>query len=78
MNTLDKIKSILAEYAELPAVPITEDASLIEDLGLDSFLIVYFLTEVEDCFGIDIDESEFADITTIGDIMERIKKINKL
>ena len=44
-----------------------------EDLGLDSFLIVYFLTEVEDAFAIDIDESDFKYIHTVRDILEWIQ-----
>lgn len=62
---MDQIKAILEEYTD---APITESSELIKDLGLDSFLIVYFLTEVEDCFGINIDESEFVYVITVRDV----------
>ena len=66
---MDKIKAILEEYT---AVPVSGSSELIKDLGLDSFLIVYFLTEIEDCFGIDINESDFDSFITVADVWERI------
>ena len=47
---LVEIKDILSEYVEITR-PLTPADRLIDDLGLDSFLIVYFITEIEDCFG---------------------------
>ena len=44
---LVEIKDILSEYVEITR-PLTPDDRLIDDLGLDSFLIVYFITEIED------------------------------
>ena len=46
---------------------------LIDDLGLDSFLIVYFITEIEDCFEIDIPETDFIELVTVKDLCERIQ-----
>lgn len=68
---LEKIKEILKDYTD---APITEQSAIIDDLELDSFTMVYFLTEIEDGFGIDIDETEFTCFVTIGDVMERIRK----
>lgn len=68
---MERLKAILKTYTD---IPVTQDSRLIDDLGLDSFLIVYFLTEVEDCFGINIDESEFIDLVTVEDVLERILK----
>ena len=48
---LVEIKDILSEYIEITR-PLTPADRLIDDLGLDSFLIVYFITEIEDCFEI--------------------------
>ena len=67
---LDCLQEILSGYTD---GIVTEGARLEEDLGLDSFLVVYFLTEVEDTFAIDIDESDFKYIHTVRDILERIQ-----
>ena len=42
---LVEIKDILSEYIEITR-PLTPADRLIDDLGLDSFLIVYFITEI--------------------------------
>ncbi len=69
---LSQIKDILSEYVEIPH-PLTLDDRLIEDLGLDSFLIVYFITEIEDRFEIDIPETDFIELVTVKDLCERIQ-----
>lgn len=66
---MDKIKAILEKYTD---VPVTESSELIQDLGLDSFLIVYFLTEIEDYFKIDINESDFDGFVTVADVWEYV------
>lgn len=71
---LELLQEILRGYTD---EIVTEEAGLEEELGLDSFLTVYFLTEVEDAFEIDIDESEFKYIHTVQDILDRIREIKK-
>ena len=68
MNT---IETILKKYT---GAPVTESSKLIDDLGLDSFLIVYFLSEVEDAFGIDLGVSSFYEIVTVGDILDLVRQ----
>lgn len=70
---MDEIKKLLAEYVSIPA-DITESSRLIDDLGLDSFLIVYFLSEIEDRFHADIGEAEFESFVTVGDVLDRIRQ----
>ena len=41
---LDELSDILTDYTER-SVPLAPSSRLIEDLGLDSFLTVYFLTQ---------------------------------
>lgn len=70
---MDEIKKLLAEYITIPAV-ITESSRLIDDLGLDSFLIVYFLSEIDDKFHVNIGEAEFESFVTVGDVLDRIRR----
>ena len=70
---LVEIKDILSEYVEI-ARPLTPDDRLIDDLGLDSFLIVYFVTEIEDRFEIDIPETDFIELVTVKDLCDRIRQ----
>ena len=68
---MDMLKTILVQYT---TQPFTADSKLNDDLGIDSFYILHFLSEVEDFFHIRIDEMEYEDIVTVGDVMERIRE----
>ncbi len=68
---MDTLKTILEQYT---AKPFTANSRLNDDLGIDSFFILHFLSEVEDCFHIQIDEMEYEDIITVGDVIERIQE----
>lgn len=67
----DLLHTILSQYT---AESYTESSKLNDDLGIDSFFILHFLSEVEDVFHIQIDEMEYEDIVTVGDVMERIRE----
>ncbi len=71
---LDKIKEILAQYADVELDDVTEDSRLAEDLGLSSFSMMSMMGELEEAFGITVDEAELTEVATIGDVMEYIKK----
>lgn len=74
MEPLRVLQEILNEYTD---AAVTPSSSLIEDLGLDSFLIVYFLTQAEERLGFQIDEAEFETIVTIGDVLELAEKVKQ-
>ena len=67
----DLLHTILSQYT---TESYTESSKLNDDLGIDSFFILHFLSEVEDVFHIQIDEMEYEDIVTVGDVMERIRE----
>lgn len=67
----DLLHTILSQYT---TESYTESSKLNDDLGIDSFFILHFLSEVEDVFHIQIDEMEYEDIITVGDVMERIRE----
>ena len=70
---LDRLKEILAQYVEVDPEEITEDSRLVEDLGLSSFALMSLMGDVEEQFGITIDETELTDVHTIKDVMEYIE-----
>ena len=71
---LERIKEILAQYADVDIDEVTEESRLADDLGLSSFSMMSMMGEFEEVFDITVDESELADIVTIGDVLEYIKK----
>ena len=69
---VDVLKKILKAYTD---EEITPESRLIEDLGLDSFLVIYVLSEVEDAFDTRIED--YSSIVTVGDILDCIKMEGK-
>ena len=69
---MDVLKKILKAYTD---EEITPESRLIEDLGLDSFLVIYVLSEVEDAFDTRIED--YSSIVTVRDILDCIKMEGK-
>ena len=53
---------------------ITEDAHLVNDLGLSSVGILYVVIAIEEFFNIRFDDVGFADFKTIKDVVDYIEK----
>lgn len=70
----EKVIEILREISGCN--DITEETSLLDDLGLDSLELVALLVEIEDSFGIELEESDmdpFA-LANTSDVMELVLK----
>lgn len=74
---LEKIIDILAKYSEVDKSQINRDSSLAVDLGLTSLDVLRIVMDLEEEFGIEFDEDEIADLITISDLEEYIKKQNR-
>ena len=72
---LDKFRSIICNYVDIEPEKITEDSSLTDDLGLSSYDIMCVLGELEEEFGVTVDEAAIVDINTIGEAMNYIKSL---
>lgn len=70
---LEILGEILESYID---TPIEKDAFLIGDLGLDSFLIVYFISEVDDRFGVTIEMPEHVEYMTVQDVLDQLNQKN--
>lgn len=74
MEIKEKVEKIIWELS--PQDSINLDDKLQDDLGLDSLSMVMLLMEIEDEFGIEIDESDMNpyDLITVADAVDLIKK----
>lgn len=74
---LEKITKILVETANVDANLVTEEATLKEDLGIDSLDSVEIVIALESEFDITIEDEEIKTLTTVGDIVKLIEsKLN--
>ncbi len=72
-----KLKDVLQmamPSSEIDVNTLTEDANLINDLGLSSVGVLYIVIAIEEFFNIRFDDVGFADFKTIGDVVDYIEK----
>ena len=72
----EKIQNIIADVLNVDPETITMETTFIQDLGADSLDLFQIVMQIEDEFQIQIDDSAAEKITTVGDAVEEIKKIN--
>jgi len=72
-----KIREIIVNIAEdmdIDEDKVTDDAHLIEDLGLDSMALLEILAGIEKNFGVKIPEAEFPELTSINACVAKVEK----
>lgn len=70
-----KIKQILADKLRIDIAKITPEASLRDDLGMDSFGAVEVIFEIEDAFNINVPDEDAQNINTFKDMADAIVKL---
>ena len=76
MNTADiyaKVKAILAEHLNVDEALVDMDTAIRSDLVADESELINILLDLEEAFDLDIPDSDFDDIDTVGDIVEYVK-----
>lgn len=68
---LEKIKKIICEQLDLNGNDITEDTSF-QELGLDSLELFQVIIEIEDAFGVQIEDAE--SVKTVGEVVKFVQK----
>lgn len=74
MNVEKKVREILRELSNEKVI---ENSSWLQrDLALDSLSMVVLLIEIENVFGIELDESDMNpfDLNTVGNVIDMVKK----
>lgn len=78
MNTIDKVKKIIAEQLCISTDDIKDDANVVEDLGADSLDIVELLMTFEDEFNVSIPDEKLEELKTIPQIVKVIDEYKKI
>ena len=69
----EKIKEIIGEILDLDVSEISEDASILDDLGADSIAVMEIVMELESEYDIEIDTEDIPKFKTINDIITYIE-----
>jgi acyl carrier protein len=72
------VKEILAKRLNIDENRILKTSNLKDDLGMDSFGAIEVMFEIEDRFGISVEEKDLLDVKIIQDMIDYIaKKVNR-
>ena len=71
--TLDKVKEIIASTMSIDEDTITMEASLKDDLGMDSLDAMELSLALEDACGIKMEEEALKTFVTVGDVVEYLE-----
>ena len=74
---IERVKSIIAKQLRINAADISDDASVLGDLGADSLDIIELLMTLEDETGIIIPDDDAADLKTVRQISDYIENATK-
>ena len=69
----EKVREFMIEDLEIEEEKISKDASLKDDLGIDSLDFVDIVVIVEKKFGLKIKPEEMAGVKTLGDFCDYIE-----
>ena len=71
----EQIKELILNYVDVDADTITEDSRFIEDLGFTSYDFMSMLGEVEETFGVQVEEEAVLTLSTIGDAIKYFESL---
>jgi acyl carrier protein len=77
MNRSEIAIEIIARIAGRSAESIDPKMELVADLDMDSAKSLELLVELEDRFGIEIDDEEAADLNTVGDVLTTLAALDQ-
>ena len=75
--TFDTVKNMIAEQLRVDPATITENSRLVDDLKADSANIMVMIMDLEDHFGITVEDDQIMKRQTVGDVVRYIETIQK-
>jgi acyl carrier protein len=72
---LAALSATLTELFEVPPEKITLEATLFEDLDLDSIDAVDLVVRLQDLTGRKIKPEQFKTVRTVGDVLDRVHEL---
>ena len=69
----NELKEIVLDYLGDDDIEVSEGSVLTDDLGLTSLDLISIVGDVEDSFGISVDDEATESIETVGDVLDYIE-----
>lgn len=76
MNTFERLINVFNAVFEgdVDTSAVTPEASLLDDIGINSIGMLYMAMALEEEFGIKFENEDFAAIRTVGDVIACIER----
>lgn len=71
----ERIIDVLAKQLRIDPSEITEDSSIMDDLGADSLDLVEILMTLESEMGITISDEDALTLKTVGDVADYLERV---
>ena len=72
----ENVKAMIAKQLKVDPAAITTESRLIEDLKADSANVMVMIMELEDTYGVMVEDDQIMNMKTVGDVVAYIEKIS--
>lgn len=73
MSTFDTVKAMIAKQLKADESKITRESRLVEDLRADSANVMVMIMDLEDTFGIEVEDDQIMNMKTVGDVVDYVE-----
>ena len=70
----EDVKAMIAKQLKADPATITRETRLVEDLKADSANVMVMIMDLEDKFGIMVEDDQIMKMKTVGDVVDYIDK----
>ena len=70
----ETVRAMIAKQLKADESKITRETRLVEDLKADSANVMVMIRDLEDKFGIMVDDDQIMKMKTVGDVVDYIEK----
>ena len=69
----EQVRDMIASQLQVDAASITPESRLVEDLKADSANVMVMILELENQFGIEVEDEVILNLKTVGDVAKYIE-----
>jgi acyl carrier protein len=74
---VEELRSLVADALELPAEEVTDTASFVDDLGVDSLMSLEIAVSLEQRYGTKVSDQELAKVSSFQSVLDLVRdKLN--
>ncbi len=69
----DELAAMISNQLKVAPEKVVREARLVEDLGADSANVMVLIMDIEDRYGIQVEDSAITALKTVGDVADYIE-----